>query len=111
MDTYTVTDSVTVGSGPFGVAVNEATNTVDAANTREGTMSVIAPAASTTGAPPDVSLTSGNGPATVAFTVRSVTAARPSPDTRSLPPPPPVHQHPEWGTACGQFSSQAGRRR
>ena len=95
-----MTDSLTVSSGPSRVAVNEATNTVHAANTSEGTVSVIAPAASTPGAPSGVSVTSGDGPATVAFTLRPVTAARLSPDTRSSPPPP-VHQRPEWGVLAG----------
>ena len=57
-----MTDSVTAGSGPFDVAANEATNTVDAATTSEGRMSVIAPAASTPGAPPGAtSDPKGNG--------------------------------------------------
>ena len=63
-----MTASVTVGSGPFRVAVNEATNIVYATNSSEGAVSVIAPAASTLGAPSGVSATSGNGLATVAFT-------------------------------------------
>ena len=53
-DTNTVTETATVGSGPFGVAIHGATNTVDAANNSEVTMLVIAPAASTPGAPPGV---------------------------------------------------------
>ena len=59
---------MTVDSGPFGVAVHGATKIVYAPNTREGTVLVIAPAASTPGALPGLSVTSGNGLAILAFT-------------------------------------------
>ncbi|TFC82766.1 hypothetical protein E3O67_16040 [Cryobacterium sp. TMT3-29-2] len=64
----TVTDTVTVGSNPYGVAVNATTNTVYVTNFASNTVSVIAPSVLVPGVPSGVLATAGNGQATVTFT-------------------------------------------